>query len=152
MAAFLAGNYDWLRAFHLVFVISWMAGLFYLPRLFVYHTDVETGGDQDHTFQIMERRLLRIIMNPAMIGAWLFGLLLLWGQDWQAIAQGWFHIKFSAVLAMTALHMFLSRWRRRFAEGQNEKSSEFYRRFNEVPTILMIVIVFIVVLKPWVNP
>jgi putative membrane protein len=148
MGPFLAENYDWLRAFHLIFVITWMAGLFYLPRLFVYHADVEIGADQDKLFRIMERRLLRIIMNPAMIGAWLFGLLLLWGHDWRPFLEGWFHFKFAAVIGMTGFHMFLVRWRRHFAQGRNQKGSRFYRRVNEVPTLLMVVIVLVVILKP----
>ena len=152
MSVFLAENYDWLRAFHLIFVIAWMAGLFYLPRLFVYHADVDVGAEQDRLFQTMESRLLRIIMNPAMIGAWIFGLLLLWAQEGRAFSEGWFQVKFAAVIAMTGFHMFLARWRRQFASGQNQKNSRFYRRANEVPTLLMVVIVLLVILKPGIGP
>ena len=132
----------------MIFVIAWMAGLFYLPRLFVYHADADVGADQDRLFQTMERRLLRIIMNPAMIGVWVFGLLLLWAHDGRVFSEGWFQVKFGAVIAMTGFHMFLARWRRQFANGQNQKSSRFYRRANEVPTLLMVVIVLLVILKP----
>ena len=151
MSAFLADHYDWLRALHLIFVITWMAGLFYLPRLFVYHADVEVGSDPDRLFQSMERRLLRVIMDPAIFGTWTLGLLLLWARDWQFLSEGWFHGKFSAVVVLTVFHMFLARWQRRFAEGQNQKSSVFYRRVNEVPTLLMVAIVLLVILKPWVG-
>ena len=151
MGDFLAENYDWLRALHLIFVIAWMAGLFYLPRLFVYHADVAAGEEQDKLFQNMEERLLRIIMNPAMLGVWLFGLLLLWAQDWQAFSQGWFQVKFAVVVGMTGFHMFLARWRRHFVEGQNQRTSRFFRRINEVPTLLMIVIVLMVILKPGIG-
>lgn len=151
MGDFLAENYDWLRAFHLIFVIAWMAGLFYLPRLFVYHADVAAGEEQDDLFQTMERRLLRIIMNPAMIGVWLFGLLLLWAQDWQAFSHSWFQVKFAGVIGMTGFHMLLARWRRHFVDGQNQKSSRFFRRVNEAPTLLMIAIVLIAILKPGIG-
>ncbi len=151
MGDFLADNFDWLRAFHLIFVIAWMAGLLYLPRLFVYHADVAAGDERDELFQTMERRLLRVIMNPAMMGTWLLGLLLLWAQDWQAFSQGWFQVKFAAVVGMTGFHMFLARWRRHFVDGQNQRTSRFFRRANEVPTLLMIVIVLIVILKPGIG-
>ncbi len=148
MSAFVAENYDWFRAFHLIFLISWMAGLFYLPRLFVYHAETEAGSDQDRLFQVMERRLLRIIMNPAMIGTWGFGLLLLAGGGWAFLGDGWFQAKLVLVVILSGLHMALARWRRLFAAGENQNPARFYRIINEVPTVLMIVIVFLVILKP----
>lgn len=148
MSAFVAENYDWFRAFHLIFLISWLAGLFYLPRLFVYHAEVEAGSGQDRLFQVMEGRLLRIIMNPAMIGTWAFGLLLLAGGGWGFLDDGWFQAKLVLVVILSGLHMALARWRRLFAAGENQNPARFYRIVNEAPTVLMIVIVFLVILKP----
>lgn len=143
----LAGGYEWLVALHVIAVIAWMAGLFYLPRLFVYHAEVEAGSQTAETFKVMERKLLRIIMNPAMIAAWLFGLLALWAQPaW--LQDGWMHVKLTAVVLLTGLHMALAGWRRAFAEGRNSHSHRFYRYINEIPTVLMIIIVIMVVVKP----
>jgi len=142
---FLVENYKWLLAFHIMSVISWMAGMFYMPRLFVYHTRLEVGSEASEMFKEMERKLIRIIINPAMILTWIFGLSLAFGQDlW---GQGWFQIKFICVLIMSGFHGYLSIWRRRFARDENAHSESFYRKVNEIPTILMIIIVLLVVMK-----
>ena len=139
--------YESLKALHIVAVISWMAGLLYLPRLFVYHADTEKGSQQSETFKVMERRLLRGIMNPAMILVWIFGLALAWqGTWWQA---GWLHAKFALVLLLTVVHHLYSRWRKQFEADKNIRPASYYRWWNEVPTVLMIAIVFLVVLKPF---
>lgn len=146
---FLAEYYLWLKAFHLIFVISWMAGLFYLPRLFVYHTGQPRGSPQSETFKTMERRLLKIIMNPAMIGTFVFGLLMISIPglvDWSA---GWLHFKIALVLVMAGFHGYLVRCVKNFAMDQNQKSEKFYRLLNEVPTLLMIAIVILAVVKPF---
>lgn len=140
--------YYWLLSLHIISFISWMAGMFYLPRLFVYHTRLEVGSEASEMFKEMERKLLRIIINPAMIATWIFGLALSFGQDsWNA--GGWFYVKFAAVLAMSGFHGYLSYWRRAFYRDQNEKSEKFFRMANEVPTLLMFLIVFMVILKPF---
>lgn len=140
--------YYWLLAFHIISVISWMAGMFYMPRLFVYHTRLEVGSDASEMFKEMEHKLLRIIINPAMAATWIFGLALSFGQDsWNA--GGWFYIKFAAVLLMSGFHGSLSKWRKDFARDENKRPEKFYRMVNEVPTILMIIIVFMVFLKPF---
>lgn len=149
MEAFLSENYLVIKSLHLIFVISWMAGLFYLPRLYVYHTRVAVGGEQDLLFQVMERKLLRVIMNPAMILSWLFGILLFSTPGVAPLGEAWVIVKFVGISAMTAFHMVLSRWRSSFEAGQNQKSESFYRYSNEVPTILMFVIVFMAVMKPF---
>jgi len=137
--------YDVLKALHIISVIAWMAGLLYLPRLFVYHAAVEKGSAQSETFKTMERRLMRAIMNPAMIATWIFGLLLTWqGAWWHA---GWWHAKFALVCGLTVVHHLYSLWRKDFAADRNMRPARFYRWWNEVPTLLMIAIVFLVVLK-----
>ena len=141
--------YFWLRAFHVISVIAWMAGMFYLPRLYVYHADQTPGSPTSELFKVMERRLMRLIINPAMIAAFLFGGLLLITPgvvDWSA---GWIHVKLTALFLMTAYHGYLSRWRRAFERDQNPHSARFYRVMNEAPTVLMIVIVIMVVVKPF---
>lgn len=139
--------YLWWKALHVISVIAWMAGLLYLPRLFVYHCTATAGSDRSETFKIMERRLLRAIMNPAMVASWLFGLLAAWSLG--AWTEGWFHAKLALVLALTAAHMAMARWRREFAEDRNRRSERFYRIANEVPTVLMIGIVILAVVKPF---
>lgn len=137
----------WLRALHVVAVISWMAGLLYLPRLFVYHCDAPAGSPQSETFKVMERRLLRAIMNPAMIVAWVVGLAMAWAQDlWGA---GWMLAKLALVVAMTVMHHVLARWRKDFAADRNMRPARDYRIANEVPTLLMIGIVVLVFVRPW---
>jgi uncharacterized integral membrane protein (TIGR00701 family) len=138
--------YEVLKALHIVAVISWMAGLLYLPRLFVYHADAEKGSAQSETFKLMERRLLRGIMNPAMIAVWIFGLALAWQGDWWH--AGWWQMKFGFVLGLTFIHHLYGRWRKEFAEDRNTRPARYYRWWNEVPTLLMIVIVFLAVMKP----
>jgi len=139
--------YDWIKALHVISVIAWMAGMFYLPRLYIYHVDAAKGSVQSETFKVMERRLLRAIINPAMAASWIFGLTLAWlGDLW---LQPWFMAKFVLVLAMSALHGFYSRWRKQFADDANIHSAKFYRVMNEVPTLLMIAIVILVIVKPF---
>jgi putative membrane protein len=149
MYEFLTASYLWLLAFHLVSVMSWMAGLLYLPRLYVYHSQVEVGTDQDRLFQTMEKKLLRVIMNPAMIATWIFGILLVISADLLSEGFSWFYLKLAFVFLLTFFHMKLAVWRGKFASGANEKSENFYRKINEVPTVLMIAIVFIAILKPF---
>lgn len=141
--------YPWILSIHIVAVISWMAGLLYLPRLFVYHAGVEVGSDQDRLFQVMEARLLRIIMNPAMILSWVFGAMMLVALGGGLAAGGWLYVKIVAALLLTAFHMALARWRRHFSEGKNTRPEKFYRIANELPTLLMILIVVMVVVKPF---
>lgn len=139
----------WLKVGHIVSVIAWMAGLFYLPRLFVYHAErALPGSELDQVFRTMETRLLRVIMNPAMIASWVFGLLLvaMGSFDWSAF---WSWIKLAAVIGMTAMHMWLAARRRDFAEGRNRLNGRTYRIANEVPTLLMLVIVAMVVVRPF---
>lgn len=144
----MAEYYEWFKVFHIISIISWMAGMLYLPRLYVYHTKVEYGSEADLLFQNMERRLLRYIINPAMIFSFIFGLLLAHIYGFQALGP-WFHIKMFCVILLTAFHGILARWRKDFLNGKNNKSENFYRFMNEVPTILMIIIVIMVVVKPF---
>jgi putative membrane protein len=149
MMDFLQDYYRWMRALHIISMIAWMAGMFYLPRLYVYHADVAVGSDQSELFKVMERRLLRGIINPAMIATFLFGILLLMTPgvvDWSA---GWIHMKLTAVLIMAGYHGFLSRWRKAFARDENRHSSKFFRWMNEVTTVLMVIIVIMVTVKPF---
>ncbi|MDA5192381.1 protoporphyrinogen oxidase HemJ [Govanella unica] len=145
----LAPWYPWIKALHIIAVISWMAGMLYLPRLYVYHADVPVGSPQSELFKIMERRLLRFIINPAMIVTFLFGGLLLAMPNLFNWSDGWLHAKLFAVLLLTGFHGALSRWRKDFAADKNRKSSSFYRKVNEIPTILMIFIVIMVVVRPF---
>jgi protoporphyrinogen IX oxidase len=139
--------YDWLKAFHVVAVIAWMAGMLYLPRLFVYHCDAEKGSKQSETFKVMEQRLLRIIINPAMVVTWVLGLWLVWEAGW--LAAHWLQAKLVLVVGMSALHGFFSRWVRDFAGDRNVRPARFYRAVNEVPTVLMIAIVILAIVKPF---
>ncbi len=139
--------YEWLKAFHVIAVIAWMAGMFYLPRLFVYHCEAETGSRQSETFKLMERRLLKAIINPSMMVAWLLGLWL--AYDGGFYRSGWFQAKLVLALAMSALHGWLVGRVRDFAADQNRYSAKFYRIINEVPTVLMVVIVILVIVKPF---
>ncbi len=142
--------YLWLKAFHLVAVISWMAGLLYLPRLMVYHCDAEAGGKQSETFKIMERRLLKAIMTPAMIVSWAIGLALVWASGpAYVLGTAWFWVKLVLVVGLTGVHMMLAGHVRKFAEDCNERSKTYFRIINEVPTVLMLVIVILVVVKPF---
>ena len=142
-------GYLWFKALHVISVIAWMAGLLYLPRLFVYHTQKKPGSDASETFKIMERRLLRAIMNPAMVASFVFGGLLLWDLGADALSMGWLHAKLACVAGLVAMHGLMARWRREFAEDRNRHSERFYRLMNEVPTVLMIAIVILAVVKPF---
>ncbi|UVK39646.1 protoporphyrinogen oxidase HemJ [Mesorhizobium sp. AR10] len=139
--------YPWAKAIHVLAVISWMAGMLYLPRLLVYHADAEKGSVQSETFKVMERRLLRGIINPAMIVTWVFGLWLAWKGF--AFQGGWLHAKIALVLLLSAVHGYLAGAVRKFAEDRNEKPARHWRIVNEIPTLLMIAIVILVVVKPF---
>jgi putative membrane protein len=142
-----SGLYVWLKALHVIAVIAWMAGMLYLPRLFVYHCEAEPGSRQSETFKVMEHRLLTIIINPAMVAVWALGLWLAWdGGAWRS---GWFHAKFILVLAMSAVHGLFVRWVKDFAADRNARPPRFYRLMNEVPTVLMIAIVILAIVKPF---
>lgn len=147
MSQGLAAAYLWLKALHIIAVIAWMAGLLYLPRLFVYHCEAEPGSKQSETFKVMERRLLKAIINPAMIVTWLAGLYLAWRGHW--FSSTWLHAKLALVIILSGVHGFFSRWVKDFAADQNTRSQKFYRIINEVPTVLMIFIVILVVVKPF---
>ena len=139
--------YLWLKAFHVIAVIAWMAGMLYLPRLFVYHSEVPKGSIQSDTFKIMERRLLKAIINPAMIVTWLLGVYLVWDGGWYT--SGWLHAKLLLVLILSGVHGFLSKTVKVFAADGNVRPAKFYRMINEVPTVLMIGIVILVIVKPF---
>ena len=144
MEALLFDYRQVLLALHIISFISWMAGMLYLPRLFVYHTTAETGSDMSETFKVMERRLLKAIMTPAMIATWIFGLLLLWSLGFAQLTDGWMQLKLAAVLGMSGLHGMFAAQVRKFAEDNNTKDQKYFRIINEVPTLLMIVTVFLV--------
>lgn len=140
-------RYLWMKALHVIAVISWMAGLLYLPRLFIYHLDHEEGSAASETFRVMERRLITFIMTPAMVLAWVFGL-------WMAIEiyqfqGGWLHLKLLAVVALTGVHIYFARAVREFGAGRRVGTPRFWRLMNEAPTVLMIVIVILVIVKPF---
>ena len=139
----------WLKALHIMAFTAWMAGMFYLPRLLVYHAGAAKGSDTSETFKVMERRLLRYIATPAMIASWVLGLWLAFSGvvDWSQ--DGWFHAKLALVLALSAFHGFCAVWTRDFALDRNTRSVRFFRIANEVPTILMIFIVILVVVRPF---
>jgi len=146
VSACVAAWYAWIKALHIIAVMAWMAGMLYLPRLFVYHADAKPGSELSETLKVMERRLLRAIINPAMIAAFVLGGLLLTVQDF---GRGWIWVKLALVLAMGALHGAFSRWRKDFAEDRNTRPARFYRIANEVPTVLLIAIVVLAVVKPF---
>jgi protoporphyrinogen IX oxidase len=139
----------YIKAFHVIAIIAWMAGLLYLPRLFVYHAQSKTGSEQSKTFKVMERRLLRYITTPAMLASWVLGLALAFSGviDWSK--DGWFHAKLFLVLLLSAYHGLLAKWTKDFALDRNTHSARFYRIANEVPTLLMILIVILVVVRPF---
>jgi protoporphyrinogen IX oxidase len=139
----------YIKAFHVIAIIAWMAGLLYLPRLFVYHAASAKGSAQSETFKVMERRLLRFITTPAMLASWLLGLVLAFSGliDWSA--DGWFHAKLALVLLLSAFHGFLAKWTKDFALDRNTRSQRFYRVANEVPTVLMIGIVILAIVRPF---
>ena len=139
--------YAWVKALHIISVIAWMAGMLYLPRLFVYHAEAPTGSLQSETFKVMERRLLKAIMTPAMVATWIFGLWLAVEGGW--FRSGWLHGKLALVIALSGLHGYLAATIRRFANDANTRNPRFYRVLNEVPTVIMIGIVILVVVKPF---
>jgi putative membrane protein len=139
--------YAWVKALHIISVIAWMAGMLYLPRLFVYHAEAPTGSPQSETFKVMERRLLKAIMTPAMIATWIFGLWLAVEGGW--FRSGWLHGKLALVIALSGLHGYLAATIRRFANDANTRNPRFYRVLNEVPTVIMIGIVILVIVKPF---
>jgi putative membrane protein len=142
-----AGLYPWLKALHIIAIIAWMAGMLYLPRLFVYHCEAAVGSVQSETFKVMERRLLRAIINPAMVASWVLGLWLAWSGNF--LSSPWLYGKLVLVLVMSAVHGMLARWTKDFAADRNRHSQRFFRMMNEVPTLLMIGIVILVVVKPF---
>ena len=149
MHDFILTHYLWFKAFHMVAVISWMAGLLYLPRLFVYHAKAAAGSEVAETFKIMEDRLYRFIMQPAFIATWVFGGLMLYA-NWEGImAMHWMHAKLTLVIAMTGVHHVFGAWRKKFARDANTKSPKFYKIWNEVPTVILIAVVILVIVKPF---
>ncbi|WP_119390527.1 protoporphyrinogen oxidase HemJ [Taklimakanibacter lacteus] len=140
--------YLWLKAFHIIAVVAWMAGLFYLPRLMVYHRRTAIGGETSEMFKVMERRLLRAIMYPAMGMSWLLGLALIWVTDAYANISLWLVVKLIAVVAMTGFHQWLAKFVKAFGEDERPRDERFFRMINEIPTVLLIVIVIMAVVKP----
>lgn len=139
--------YNWIKVLHVVAVISWMVGLFYLPRLFVYHADAASNGEPAATFVVMEERLVKVIMNPAMMVSWAAGLWLAWSGF--GFSGAWLWVKIAAVVGLTVFHVFLSRAARRFAAGNNTMTARQWRMANEIPTVLMILVVIMVIIKPF---
>ncbi|MDT3685243.1 MAG: protoporphyrinogen oxidase HemJ [Pseudorhodoplanes sp.] len=139
--------YLWMKAAHVIAIIAWMAGMLYLPRLFVYHCEAEPGSKQSETFKLMEGRLMNVIINPAMTLAWALGLWLAWTGGF--FTSGWFHAKLLLVIALSALHGLLSRCVRDFAADRNRRTQKFYRIINEIPAALMVGIVILVIVKPF---
>jgi len=138
--------YPWIKAFHVIAVIAWMAALLYLPRLFVYHAGAAPGSELSETLKVMERRLLHGIMNPAFVAVWALGGLLLVVQDWH---QGWLHVKLLCVALLSLLHHAFALWRKDFAADRNRRPQRFYRIANEVPTVLLIIVVIMVIVRPF---
>ena len=150
MENLLLSAYPWIKAFHIISVISWMAGLFYLPRLFVHHVEkVALGSETDDLFQMMERKLLKVIMNPAMIASWVFGILLVSTPGIIDFSTIWPWMKLVGILGMTAFHMWLGRRQKEFVANKNTRSGREYRIMNEVPTVLMLLIVISVIVRPF---
>ncbi len=146
----LAYIYPWVKSFHVISLVAWMAGIFYLPRLFVYHCDLVRGSIESERFKVMERRLYKQIMVPAMIATWVFGILLVLTPgivDWSGF--NWWHVKFAAVILMTGFQGAMGKWRRQFMEDRNQKSHKYYRVANEVPTVLLVIIVIMAIVKPF---
>jgi len=146
---FLVYAYPWIKSLHVISVIAWMAGMLYLPRLFVYHCDVLPGTAESGRFKVMERRLMKFIINPAMIATWCFGLLLVLTPGTMSWSDGWWQVKFTCVILLSGFHGAMSAWRRRFRDDANRKPARFYRMMNEVPTLLMIIIVIMVIARPF---
>jgi len=149
MHDFIITHYLWLKAFHIIAVVSWMAGLLYLPRLFVYHLKAARGSELSETFKVMEYRLYAFIMRPAMIATWVFGGLMLWA-NWDGImAMGWMHAKLTLVVLLTGVHHIFGAWRKKFAADANTKSAKFYKIWNEAPTLILIAVAILAVAKPF---
>lgn len=148
MSELLFPYYPWLRAFHILSVIAWMAGMLYLPRLFVYHMSASPGGELEETLKLQERRLLKGIVNPAMIAAWLFGLLMLAANP-PLLQEAWMHAKLTLVVAMSALHGFYASAQKKFARGERPRTERFWRIANEAPFVLAIFIVIFAVVEPF---
>ena len=140
--------YLWVKALHMISVMAWMAGMLYLPRLFVYHCDAELGSELSETLKVMEGRLLRLIINPAMISSWVFGLTMLVVSGDVLWSQPWMIIKLVCVVFMSIAHGEMAKWRKDFEADRNTRPQKFYRIANEVPTILMIVIIIMVIVQP----
>ncbi|HTJ63596.1 MAG TPA: protoporphyrinogen oxidase HemJ [Alphaproteobacteria bacterium] len=140
--------YLWIKALHVIAVIAWMAGQLYLPRLFVYHATSPVGSPQSETFKVMEEKLMRIIMNPAMIVTWLCGITMI-ALNPALLSQAWLIVKLVLVLFLSGMHGVMSRWRKEFAADRNTRSQKFYRMINEVPTLALIVIVIMVIVRPF---
>jgi putative membrane protein len=150
MEDFLLDWYPWIKAVHIIAVISWMAGMLYLPRLFVYHVDAEIGSVQSETFKVMERRLLRAIINPAMMVAWICGIAMFFTPGIIDFAgDHWFHVKLLAAILLSSIHGWFSRWRKAFERDENIHSAKFFRYWNEVPTLAMIIIVVMAIVRPF---
>ncbi|MGH6869974.1 MAG: protoporphyrinogen oxidase HemJ [Rhizomicrobium sp.] len=148
MMMFLSNSILWIRAFHVIAVIAWMSGMLYLPRLFVYHTETKPGSPESERFKVMENRLLRVIMNPAMIATWVFGLLQVYIMG-DIYKEHWLQAKFFLVVLMSGLHGYFAMTVKKFARDANDKPARFYRILNEVPTLLMIGIVILVIVQPF---
>jgi putative membrane protein len=144
----LASLYLWIKALHVIAVISWMAGQLYLPRLFVYHAAAPLGSSSSETFKVMEAKLMRIIMTPAAIASWLFGLTMI-ALNPALLNSGWLPVKLLFVVGLTVMHMLMSRWRRDFAADSNHRSQRFFRVANEVPTLALMVVVIMVIVRPF---
>lgn len=140
--------YLWIKALHIIAMVSWMAAMLYLPRLFVYHTEVAAGSAQSETFKIMEKRLLRYIATPAMIATWFFAILMIIANP-DLFSQGWLHLKLLLVIGLSAFHGMCAGWTKKFARDANTKSHKFYRIANEVPTVLLVFIVILAIVKPF---
>lgn len=147
MIGWLGGAYLWVLSLHVIAVIAWMAGMLYLPRLFVYHAEAKSGGELSETLKVMERRLLKAIINPSMIATWVLGVMLFFHLG--AWTFGWMHAKLLLVIVLSGVHGAFARWRKDFEADRNRRAPRFYRIANEVPTVLMIAIVILVVVKPF---
>lgn len=145
----LADYYLWIKSLHIISVVAWMAGMLYLPRLYVYHCDVEPGSEASEMLKVMERRLLRVIINPAMAATFVFGILLLLTLEIVDWGTGWIWVKLASVLALSVLHGSYSTWCKAFAEDRNQRSARVYRIANEVPAVILVVVVIMVVTKPF---
>lgn len=143
-------SYELVKALHVISLISWMAGMLYLPRLYVYHCRTKPGSEASEMLKTMERKLLRLIINPAMIASWVFGLWLIHFLGWEVLKKaGWFHVKLSMLILMQIIHACFARWRRHFEQDKNIHTEKFYRIVNEVPAVLMVIIVMMVIIKPF---